>query len=209
MPRKSTIPGSLALPFTDTFAAPTGQTFVGIDGARATVEAPTLLDALGDEPDHAPAPFVPAAYLAAIWSGQENGRDAAQARMELSDYETTLAGLNAGTVRPSTVIGTGYKRPKTLAREWLSKQIEWRKATLATDGLIDPVNLGNVTYNAPDGHPIKGHRMRFEQSTDRAFHLFKPVCSCGYTEAGYTLAFIVARDALAHLTEHGAWEAQA
>lgn len=49
MSRKSTAAGALALPFTDTYAAPTGQTFVGIDGDRATVEAPTLLDALADE----------------------------------------------------------------------------------------------------------------------------------------------------------------
>lgn len=52
MPRKSANTlGAMPLPFTDTFTAPTGQTFVGIDGDRATVETPTLLDLLDADAD--------------------------------------------------------------------------------------------------------------------------------------------------------------
>lgn len=44
--------------------------------------------------------------------------------IDLARYKTLLSGVRSGTVRPSRVIGTGYKYPKKAAIEWLNIVID-------------------------------------------------------------------------------------
>lgn len=42
---------------------------------------------------------------------------------DLKEYEQTLENLLAKRIKPATVVGTGYKNPRKVAIEWLTKCI--------------------------------------------------------------------------------------
>lgn len=45
-------------------------------------------------------------------------------KQDLTEYKKLLFGVITGTVKPSSVIGTGYKYPKKEAIRWLNNSID-------------------------------------------------------------------------------------
>jgi len=61
---------------------------------------------------------------------------------ELKEYEQILEDLIAKKIKPSTVIGIGYKNPRKVAIEWLEERIKEYQAIV--DGtIIHPVIKAN------------------------------------------------------------------
>ena len=61
---------------------------------------------------------------------------------DLKQYKQTLDNLLAKRIKPSSVIGTGYKNPRMAAIEWLEQCIEEHQAIV--DGtIIHPVVKAN------------------------------------------------------------------
>lgn len=150
-------------------------------------EQVTIFDAIAE--DEAERPEVTAETVAAlfdgIWSGETNGFSEAKVRDALADAETMLDDLNAKRITPQRVVGRHIKRPMTHAREYLTNRIAECKRDLAAAGRTDSVNIANVLYRLPAGHPAKAHRVRFERS-DKYANLFKLACECGQHESGYS-----------------------
>jgi len=42
---------------------------------------------------------------------------------KIEEYEVMLSDLFSGKIKPSKVVGTGYKNPRQVAAEWINKQI--------------------------------------------------------------------------------------
>jgi hypothetical protein len=139
----------------------------------------------------------------AIWRGGANGQGQLAVAAALDENRAMLADLNANRIRPERVIGRGYKKPKTLAREYLTRVIHEGERDLATAGRSNSVNIANVLYGLPADHPAKvgekDHRVRFE-ADDRSGTLFSVYCTCGDSEYGYSrVSDRTARDVERHM----------
>ena len=65
---------------------------------------------------------------------------------ELEEFKQTLADLLIKKIKPSKVIGTGYKYPRKVAIEWLEQRIVEYQAIV--DGtIIHPVVKANYEYH--------------------------------------------------------------
>lgn len=58
----------------------------------------------------------------------------AAAVVDLLEYRALLADLKVGKVRPSRIVGTGYKYPRKAAEDWLNSQIKMIEQEIKTDG---------------------------------------------------------------------------
>ncbi len=81
-----------------------------------------------------------------IWQGQAQGLNYNRAIEELNELQTLERGLENKTIRPSKIIGTGYKNPRKVAYSWINKQRESLLMAIATDGRSSLLNQGNVQY---------------------------------------------------------------
>lgn len=140
---------------------------------------------------HEHSPHDPAQLVAdlfdAIWRGERGGFSEQKIRASLADAEQTLEDLNAKRIRPERVVGRHIKRPTTTARAYLEQTIAEAKRDLAAHGRTNAVNIGNVLYALPNGHPGKQHRVGFTANGSGYAHLFKMVCTCTpQGECGYS-----------------------
>lgn len=133
----------------------------------------------------------------AIWRGETNGFSHEQLVASLAESERTLEDLEAGRITPRRVIGNGYKKPKTVAREYLHRVIADARRDLATEGRTNDVNLANVRFRLCEqygwDHEAAAHRVT--PKTDRVQvtnTLWSLTCMCGDSEYGYTPADVTA-----------------
>lgn len=90
-------------------------------------------------------------WLDAMWWGDALGWSEHQLAHDLASYRRDLANLEAGRITPRSVIGTGYKSPKTVARRWLTQRIEATVEALATRGRSHAINRTNAAHFAKHG----------------------------------------------------------
>jgi len=81
-----------------------------------------------------------------MWSGESQGFSEKKFRDELVELARLSEGLEAGTIPPSRVIGTGYRNPKASAREYLERQTADTHEAIRTRGRSSAVNIGNAEY---------------------------------------------------------------
>lgn len=81
-----------------------------------------------------------------IWAGRQGGFSEAKVRANLEHHQQTLEDLKAKRVRPSKVVGTGYKNTRAVAFEWLNSSIAHDEEAIASRGRSHSVNQANVAY---------------------------------------------------------------
>ena len=102
-------------------------------------EAKAVLDAAGttylDESE----------YQARINSGDMAGVSQSKQQERLKSYQDDVMGLRDKTVKPSKIVGTGYKDGRSVAFSWLADRITELKASLNSTpaGFEDSTNLRN------------------------------------------------------------------
>ena len=102
-------------------------------------EAKAVLDAAGttylDESE----------YQARINSGDMAGVSQSKQQERLKSYQDDVIGLRDKTVKPSKIVGTGYKDGRSVAFSWLADRITELKASLNSTpaGFEDSTNLRN------------------------------------------------------------------
>lgn len=102
-------------------------------------EAKAVLDAAGttylDESE----------YQARINSGDMAGVSQSKQQERLKSYQDDVMGLRDKTVKPSKIVGTGYKDGRSVAFSWLANRITELKASLNSTpaGFEDSTNLRN------------------------------------------------------------------
>lgn len=79
-----------------------------------------------------------------IWTGETVGFSEAMLRRDLDEHRQMLHDLNAGRLRPSKVVGRGYRNPRQVAVEWLERQIAEEDTDVASRGRTNTVNRSNV-----------------------------------------------------------------
>lgn len=82
-----------------------------------------------------------------IWRGERGGFSESMIRKNLNEHKSLLGQLERGEVPPSRIIGSGVRSPKTVAREYLQRQIQEGELALRTRGRSLSVNVGNVEYD--------------------------------------------------------------
>ena len=85
-------------------------------------------------------------YTEEKWSGNDYFSKK-YALNELAEFELDLRRLEDGKISPSKIIGTGYKNPKKIAKEWLESQIKKQKSIIETNGLSNKINYSNFKHN--------------------------------------------------------------
>ena len=95
-------------------------------------------------------------YQAAINDGDMGGLSVDSQRASLNESKERLAGLRDKKVKPSDIVGTGYKDARSVAFTWLASNIAGLEASLNGDpsGFNDSVNLGN--YSGYLNKQVKG-----------------------------------------------------
>ncbi|MDF0606668.1 hypothetical protein HZU77_013545 [Neisseriaceae bacterium TC5R-5] len=83
-------------------------------------------------------------FMIDVNNGNRLGFSVAKLTDELHDDESKLAGVQAGTVTPRSVIGTGGKKAQAI--QWLSEKIADTKLALSEGGFLNTINVGN--YNS-------------------------------------------------------------
>ena len=84
----------------------------------------------------------------AIWSGEINGFSETKLRESLAYDLAMLEDLKAGKIRPSNVIGTGYKgNTRKLATVYLLNSIADRHRDLESRGRTNGTNQANVKFH--------------------------------------------------------------
>lgn len=83
-----------------------------------------------------------------IWTGQATGFSEAALRGHLAEIRQMQADLVAHRIRPSKVVGRGYKprAVRQVAMTWLSRQIADLELAIETRGRTNTVNVSNVRY---------------------------------------------------------------
>lgn len=128
--------------------------------------------------------------LDAIWRGEGSGFSKERCEARRAEYVQMLADLNARRITPARVIGSGYKKPMTLARQWINQQITAATIALATDGRTESVNIANTRhalYNNGGHRMLSDHWPTFGMS-DTDTTQMAVGCSCGHTTAVTTPA---------------------
>ena len=88
-------------------------------------------------------------YVSGIWNGdiQSFHMNESARIKELSEDRKMLAGLMAGQVTPSKVVGTGYKNPRKIAKEYLEGEIQRIEGIISTKGQLDTTTQSNFLYH--------------------------------------------------------------
>lgn len=81
-----------------------------------------------------------------IWAGEEEGLSEAQACKELAGNKQALKDLLAGRITPGSIVGSGYKNPKKIAVEYLTRVIEEYSRAIETRGRSYSINVANAEY---------------------------------------------------------------
>ena len=84
-------------------------------------------------------------YADNIFNNPEHPLSRANTLKELHYYERRLTDLALRKVKPSEIIGTGYKNPKKLAFEWLNERITENRE-IYNGTRIHPVIKANYDY---------------------------------------------------------------
>jgi len=84
-------------------------------------------------------------YADNIFNNPEHPLSRANTLKELHEYERLLTALALRKIKPSSIIGTGYKNPKKLAFEWLNEKISEHRA-IYNGTQIHPVIKANYDY---------------------------------------------------------------
>lgn len=85
-------------------------------------------------------------HFEAIWEGREQGCSKETFESRLAENRKRLEQLAAGTISPTKIVGSGYRNPKKVAREWVENQLRETERALATRGRSDGVNIANAEY---------------------------------------------------------------
>jgi len=85
-------------------------------------------------------------YITEIWEGIRTGISEQYAKKRLSEYKEDLQKLKNHNIRPSRVVGTGYKNARKVAFEWLNEQIEKYKEAIQTKGHSIELNHRNYEH---------------------------------------------------------------
>lgn len=88
------------------------------------------------------------AYFESNWNDPESNHGEVGTRRELERIQEMAAGLRAGTVKPSSVVGTGYRNPKAAAEEYLERREREQKRAIHTRGRSHSVIASNALYRA-------------------------------------------------------------
>ena len=81
-----------------------------------------------------------------IWQGKTQGLSYNRAKQELEELAQLKKQLDNKTIRPSKIIGTGYKNPREVAYTWIEKQNLELLEAIYTNGRSSLLNQGNVKY---------------------------------------------------------------
>jgi len=88
-----------------------------------------------------------------MWEGRTPGGGFSKEKLQ-ADVESSralLEGLNAGRVKPSTVVGAGYRNAGKVARDYLENTLARLERDLATHGRSNSVNIANAEYRHRHG----------------------------------------------------------
>lgn len=91
-------------------------------------------------------------FMADVASGNRSGFSVANLLAKKADYQEKVDGVNAGTVTPRSVVGTGGTKKSAIA--WLTEQVDEIDIALNAGGIMDTTNLGN--YNSTLRDALKG-----------------------------------------------------
>jgi RNAse (barnase) inhibitor barstar len=86
-----------------------------------------------------------------LWDAGMYAGSRSYTEYELKNLEESEAGLAAGTIRPQKIVGTGYRNPPKVAKEYLAKRRAELELALATRGRSHPENMRKVSKQAKDG----------------------------------------------------------
>jgi hypothetical protein len=133
-------------------------------------------------------------HFDAIWNGTAGGFSREKLQEGLAESEQMLEDLEAGRITPRRVIGNGYKKPKTVAREYLHRVIAQGRRDLATEGRTDCTNIANVRFRLCEqyGWDSVPAKHRVSVTTDRvniSNTLWKLSCTCEDSECGYSRVY--------------------
>lgn len=125
------------------------------------------------------------ALLDAMWAGERSGFSKSRTEERVAEYVQMLDDLNARRITPAKVIGSGYKKPMTLARRWLNQQITENRVALATNGRTLSVNIANARHALREngGQPMLADHWPTFGLGDTDDTQMAVGCSCGHTTA--------------------------
>lgn len=81
-----------------------------------------------------------------MWAGKANGLSEEGAISSLNSGKRSLEDLLAGKITPGSIVGSGYKNPKKVATEYLTKKIKEYTRAVETKGRSYSVNVANAEY---------------------------------------------------------------
>ncbi|WP_085618896.1 MULTISPECIES: hypothetical protein [unclassified Pseudomonas] len=84
-------------------------------------------------------------FMAQVNSGESSGFSMDFLTARLKEYQDTLAGVRAGTVKPRSVVGKGGTKKAAIA--WLETAIAEVQEALENGGITYPVNANNYEYH--------------------------------------------------------------
>lgn len=119
--------------------------------------------------------------LDAMWTRKRTGFSRDSQVEKVTEYEQMLADLNARRITPRSVIGSGYKQPTKIARQWLTQSIGEAKAALATNGRTIAVNVSNTRGALRESgvtHMLADHMPTFGINDDGTEVAVS--CACGH-----------------------------
>lgn len=90
-------------------------------------------------------PMTEAEFMERVNAGTNQGFSVTELQSKLEDAKAQLAGVQAGSVTPRSVVGKGGTKKGATA--WLNNMIAEVEAALASDGFMYTVNVSNYAYN--------------------------------------------------------------
>lgn len=86
------------------------------------------------------------AYFESVWNDPEHSFGESSTRKKLQGNTSNLAALESGAVKPSAIVGSGYKNPKKVAKQYLEQERETLENALRTRGRSQSVLVSNANY---------------------------------------------------------------
>lgn len=108
-------------------------------------------------------------FMADVASGNRSGYSVARLQEEKAEYQEMISGVNAGTVTPRSVVGTGGT--KKVAVAWLTNQVDEIDIALESGGIMDSTNLLNYNIllrKVLNGDPANTPPKDQQSESDRA-----------------------------------------
>lgn len=86
------------------------------------------------------------AYFEEVWADTESNHGEVGTRRELNRIREMRAQLERGEIKPSAIVGTGYRNPKQMALEYLDSSEPKAVTALETRGRSHGVLASNALY---------------------------------------------------------------